>query len=119
MRLPEAPSSLSGAVTWTRRELLRRSGTGLGAVALSTMLAEQEVGAAGRNPLDPRTPHFAAPARQVVHLFMNGGPSQVDTFDPKPALADWHGRSLASANLRTERRTGGAMRSPYPFRPRH
>ena len=98
-------------VTWTRRELLRRSGTGLGALALSTMLAQEQTDGATRDALKPRAPHFSAPARQVVHLFMNGGPSQVDTFDPKPALAKWHGRSLESANLRTERRTGGAMRS--------
>ena len=78
---------LNAPITWTRRELLRRSGTGLGALALSTMLAEEESDGAVRDALEPRSPHFSAPARQVVHLFMNGGPSQVDTFDPKPALA--------------------------------
>lgn len=119
MNAPVNTRDLQNApVTWTRRELLRRSGTGLGALALSTMLAEEQAEGAARDALEPRAPHFSAPARQVVHLFMNGGPSQVDTFDPKPALAKWHGRSLESANLRTERRTGGAMRSPYVFRPR-
>src|SRR5579885_1751074 len=47
---------------------------------------------------------------------MNGGPSQVDTFDPKPLLDTYHGKPLPSANLRTERKTGAAMRSPFKFR---
>jgi hypothetical protein len=66
-------------------------------------------------PLAPRPPHFAARARHVVHLFMNGGPSQVDTFDPKPLLDRFHGRPLPRQNLRTERRTGAALRSPFAF----
>src|SRR5262249_19674211 len=53
---------------------------------------------------------------QVVHLFMNGGPSHVDTFDPKPLLDKYHGKPLPSQNLRTERKTGAAMRSPFAFR---
>jgi hypothetical protein len=68
------------------------------------------------HPLAPRKPHFAAKAQRVVHLFMNGGPSHVDTFDPKPLLGTYHGKSLPSPNLRTERKTGAAMRSPFQFR---
>src|SRR6202034_4657145 len=68
------------------------------------------------NPLAPRQPHFPAKARQVVHLFMNGGPSQVDTFDPKPMLAKYHGKTLPSPSLRTERKTGAALGSPFQFR---
>src|SRR5688572_11602625 len=70
----------------TRRELLSRCGTGLGALALGGMLAEGRAHAAGGNPLLPRTPHFTPRAKHVIHLFMNGGPSHVDTFDPKPLL---------------------------------
>src|SRR5262249_1921974 len=68
------------------------------------------------NPLAPKQPHFRPRARQVVHLFMNGGPSQVDPFDPKPALDKYHGKPLPNPNLRTERKTAGAMRSPFPFK---
>ncbi len=51
-----------------------------------------------------------------MHLFMNGGPSQVDTFDPKPMLNKLHGQPLPGNNLRTERRTGHAMGSPFSFK---
>jgi hypothetical protein len=68
------------------------------------------------DPLAPKAPHFPAKARHVVHLFMNGGPSQVDTFDPKPALDKLHGKPLPAQNLRTERKTGAAMRSPFKFK---
>ncbi|MBL8827180.1 MAG: DUF1501 domain-containing protein, partial [Planctomycetaceae bacterium] len=61
------------------------------------------------------TPHFPPRAKQVIHLFMNGGPSQVDTFDPKPALDKYHGKPLPTGNLRTERKTGNAFRSPFKF----
>ncbi|MBI5757416.1 MAG: DUF1501 domain-containing protein [Planctomycetales bacterium] len=67
-------------------------------------------------PLAPKRPQFAAKAKQVVHLFMNGGPSHVDTFDPKPMLDKFHGKPVPSGNLRTERLTGGLMRSPFKFK---
>ena len=66
-------------------------------------------------PLAPKSPQFPARAKQVVHLFMNGGPSQVDTFDPKPALEKYHGQPLPNPNLRTERKTSGALKSPFKF----
>jgi hypothetical protein len=72
-------------------------------------------GPAARGPLAPRPPHFSPQAKQVVHLFMNGGPSHVDTFDPKPKLAEVHGQPLPTQNLRTERKTGAAMKSPFKF----
>src|SRR5207244_3445526 len=77
--------------------------------------ATQERRGSAANPLAPRRPHFAPKARQVVHLFMNGGPSHVDTFDPKPQLDKYHARPLSRPNLRTERKTAGAMRSPFRF----
>src|SRR5205823_366978 len=67
-------------------------------------------------PLAPKKPHFPAKAHRVVHLFMNGGPSHVDTFDPKPLLDRFHGKPLTGPNLRTERKTAGALRSPFAFR---
>ena len=99
----------------TRREALARCGTGLGMLALAGVLAD-DAAASPIDPLAPKKPHFPAKAKHVVHLFMNGGPSQVDTFDPKPMLDKYHGKPLPTTNLRTERKTGAAMRSPYKFK---
>jgi hypothetical protein len=68
------------------------------------------------NPLAVRPPQFPARAKRVIHLFMNGGPSQVDTFDPKPALSKYAGKVLPAENLRTERKTGAGFGSPFTFR---
>ncbi|MEX2288369.1 MAG: DUF1501 domain-containing protein [Planctomycetaceae bacterium] len=109
-----------------RREMLERCGTGLGMLALAGILADEGLLASRANaegpdsasslPLVPKQPHFTPKAKQVVHLFMNGGPSHVDTFDRKPLLDKLHGQPLPTTNLRTERQTGAAMRSPYAFR---
>jgi hypothetical protein len=100
-----------------RRDLLARTGTGFGMLALAGLFADEANAAVPRdvNPLAPRPPHFPAKAKHVVHLFMNGGPSQVDTFDYKPQLAKQHGKPLPTHNLRTERKTGAAMKSPFKF----
>jgi hypothetical protein len=103
----------------SRRELLARCGTGMGLLALGGMLGEEMLGAraaeaAAVNPLAPKQPHFTPKAKRVIHLFMNGGPSQVDTFDPKPMLDKYHGQPLP-ASLKTERKTGAAYRSPFKF----
>jgi len=104
----------------TRRELLSRCGTGMGMLALGSMLGEELANArpvaasAAVNPLAPKVAHFTPKAKRVIHLFMNGGPSQVDTFDPKPMLDKYHGQPLP-ASLKTERKTGAAFRSPYKF----
>jgi hypothetical protein len=104
------------SVPLTRRELLRRSGIGFGMLGLAGVLASSSDASASEiAPLAPKKPQFPAKARQVVHLFMNGGPSQVDTFDPKPLLDKYHAKALPNPNLRTERKTSGAMRSPYKF----
>jgi len=103
--------------TLTRRELLSRCGMGMAALGLASLLADQAQAVdADRSisPLAPRAPHFPAKAKRVVHLFMNGGPSHVDTFDPKPALDKYHGKAIP-LELRTERKTGAAFRSPYKF----
>jgi hypothetical protein len=103
----------------SRREMLTRCGTGLGMIGLAAVLDQDARGddprGSSTDPLAPKAPHFPAKAKHVVHLFMNGGPSQVDTFDPKPLLTKHHGQPLPAGNLRTERKTGAAMRSPYQF----
>jgi len=108
----------------SRRDLLCRTGMGFGMLGLAGILAETDSlaseakpGSASvvTGPLAPRFPHFLPRAQRVVHLFMNGGPSQVDTFDPKPALAKYHGQALPNPNLRTERKTSGAFKSPFKF----
>ena len=105
----------------TRREMLCRSGMGIGALALAGVMGDA-LGAPPRpagsldSPLMPKQPHFPAKAKRVIHLFLNGGPSHVDTFDPKPALDKYHGQELPeSMHLITERRTGTVMRSPFKF----
>src|SRR5438445_9987915 len=104
----------------TRREMLCRSGMGFAALGLTNLLATEGLLSAtqpGANlsPLAPRQPHFPGKAKRVIHLFMNGGPSHVDTFDPKPALDRYAGQPLPRENLRTERRTGAAFPSPFKF----
>src|SRR5262245_66463054 len=74
-----------------RREMLQRAGAGFGSVALAALLADETRAAAPADPLAPRKPHFEARAKRVIFLFMPGGPSQVDTFDPKPELTKRHG----------------------------
>ncbi len=101
----------------SRRTLLNRCGMGLGSLALGTMLADLGEAAPGTSgPMPPKSPHFPAKAKHVVHIFANGGPSHVDTFDPKPELAKWVGTTLPSGNLKTERRTGEAFPSPFKFK---
>ncbi len=102
----------------SRREFLQRCGTGFGALSLAGMLANDDLLAAkmSTSPTAPKHPHFPAKAKAIIHIFLNGGPSQVDTFDPKPALKKHEGKSLPSLNLKTERKTGGAFPSPFTFK---
>jgi hypothetical protein len=106
---------------FTRRDFLHRCGMGLGALALGSVINEalglETTGSAPLNPLTPKAPHFPAKAKRVIHLFMNGGPSHVDTFDPKPELTKYHGKELPT-HLNTERKTGAAFGSPFPFQKR-
>jgi hypothetical protein len=102
----------------TRRQMLTRCGMGMGALALGGLLSRAGFASPDVNALNPlavKNPHFPGKAKRVIHLFMNGGPSQVDTFDPKPALVKYAGKQLPTPNLKTERRTGAAMPSPYKF----
>ena len=97
----------------TRRDLLHRSALGLGSLALSGVLGDDGLNAA-ENPLLSRSGHFPGKAKRVIHFFLNGGPSHVDTFDPKPSLSKYAGQALATT-LTTERKTGAAFPSPFPF----
>ncbi|MCW3097038.1 MAG: hypothetical protein JWL77_2656 [Chthonomonadaceae bacterium] len=112
----------------SRREFLTRAGTGFGSLALSFMLAQEamadtKAAAKGRyNPLAPKAPMFPTKAKSVIFLFMYGGPSQVDTFDPKPELEKYNGKSMSVAlqNVGEVKTFGGGgnaplMRSPYKF----
>src|SRR5258706_10028627 len=99
----------------TRRDFLCRCGMGMGAVALANLMGEvgllssaNAATMADLSPLAPKLPPFPAKAKRVIHLFMNGGPSHVDTFDPKPELTRMHGKALPTVNLQTERKTGAA-----------
>ena len=103
----------------SRRNLLTRMGTGLGMLGMVGLLSDEGrllAGPGESSPLAPRQPHFPAKAKHVVHIYLNGGPSQVDTFDPKPLLAKYDGKPLPSdSKLTTERHTGAAMGSPFKF----
>src|SRR5712671_288601 len=106
----------------TRREFLCRCGLGMGAVSLASLFggfeflnSSAQANEGFTNPLTPKQPHFPAKAKHVIHIFANGGPSHVDTFDPKPALARLAGKPLPMENLRTERKTGAAFPSPFKF----
>ena len=108
------------ACSLSRRDFLARSGLGFGALALGGLLRDAGLVSAAPvidpvHPLAPRPPHFAPKAKQVIHIFANGGPSHVDTFDPKPMLQKFAGKMLPRPNLGTERKTGAAY--PSPFRP--
>jgi Protein of unknown function (DUF1501) len=113
----------------TRRDMLLRSSNGFGALAAAVMLgptaprasAADSTGAlsdrGGGNPLAPRPPHFAAKARSVIFLFMDGGPSQVDTFDPKPRLDREHGQPIKVKTHPTQfNNVGNVLGCPWKFR---
>ncbi|MEO1616194.1 MAG: DUF1501 domain-containing protein [Planctomycetota bacterium] len=91
---------------FTRRQLLSSCGIGMGALAFSDLLTRDAI-ASGT--------HFPAKAKRVIHLFMNGGPSHVDTFDHKPELEKFDGKTAPTKNLKTERPTGNVLGSPFKF----
>ncbi len=78
----------------TRRSFFKTSAGGIGTMALADLLSAEGRTAQSSDPLMPRTPHFAPKAKNVIFMFMEGGPSQIDLFDPKPALQKWHGKPL-------------------------
>lgn len=107
----------------SRRSLLRRAAIGFGALGLEALLAEQS-GLLGAAPLDnpnaPKQPHFEPKAKNVIFLFMHGGPSHIDTFDPKPRLKADEGKPLPikrEVSFTPPDEVGGLMPSPFEFTP--
>ena len=108
---------ISLAPQFSRRYLLRRSTCGFGLMGLASLLSNQASGQTA-NPLAPRRPHFAPRAKRVIFLFMHGGPSHIDTFDPKPRLIADHGKPLPFKRPLTfaEGNIGNLLKSPWAFR---
>lgn len=92
----------------TRRDVLKAMGNGFGLLGLANV-------AQGASALAPKAPHFAPKAKRVIFLFLNGGMSQVDTFDPKPALDKWDGTPMPGPKVLTDRASGELMKSPFKF----
>ncbi|MEK7781327.1 MAG: DUF1501 domain-containing protein, partial [Verrucomicrobiota bacterium] len=97
----------------TRRQFLNRAGMGFGALGLAALFGEgiflNDARAAGESSAEsllPKSPHFPAKAKHVVHIFAQGAPSHIDTWDPKPSLAKYDGKSIPGSD-------GVAMASPF------
>src|SRR5262245_58385576 len=108
----------------SRRQLFSRLGAGAGALALAALLGDEARAAAAPNSaagpvydLLPKAPHFRPKARRVIYLFQNGGPSQVDLFDPKPELARREGEKPGEGfvNDVDAKKTGSWLGSPFRF----
>src|SRR3954469_15758119 len=99
---------------FSRREWISSLSGGLGFLGLAGMLSENPLRAAELPT--PKFPNFPAKAKHNIVLFMVGGPSQLDMFDPKPALLKHQGQRPSSVELRTERTTGGLLPSPFEFK---
>jgi hypothetical protein len=135
--LPGQPVSdrttFPSAAVLSRRAVISRIGGGFGALGLAQVLSEAGIylgsgpvlgaprsgkeEAVPRDPLAPRPSHFPARAKRVIFLFMNGGPSHVDTFDPKPALARYAGQDPPASVATGRRKRGKIMPSPFAARP--
>ena len=89
---------------------------GLAQLMVGSGLLKAETTTNSIGPLAAKRPQFNAKAKRVIHLFMNGGPSHLDTFDNKPSLVKYAGKLLPKENLRTERKTGAAFPSPFKFK---
>src|SRR5262245_7438842 len=102
-----------------RRHFLRQAGCGFGAVALAALLERREIGAseaAANEPIHQPLSHFKPRAKSVIFLYMDGGPSQVDTFDPKPRLSNQHGQPFAMTIEPTQfNNNGNTFGSPWKF----
>ncbi len=118
-----------------RRHFLQRAGGGFGLIGLAGLLQDEgllgspsrgaEVAGSSIDPMAPRPSHFPGKAKRVIWIFANGGPSQVDTWDYKPGLAKWDGKSMKEFDASFQSTTGffkdqvgGLMKSPFAFTPR-
>src|SRR5258707_13896306 len=104
----------------TRRQLLRNAGNGFGMLGLATLLAEKSEAAGA---MEMRATHFPAKAKHVIFLFLNGGPSHVDTFDPKPSLTKYNGQVMPGGDKTGDGKTGRdkgepkkLLASPFAFK---
>ena len=101
-----------------RRHFLSQCGMGFGLSALAPLLSSSLLQGKGVNPMAPKGPHFAPKAKRVIHLFMNGGPSHMDTFDPKPVLGKRHGEEydFKPAKGVSQKGKGKLKGSPFEFK---
>src|SRR6267142_3534068 len=101
----------------TRREALCKMGAGFGMLSFASLVGESLAQAAeGPAPWMIQDPRFKPRAKHVIFLFLNGGLSQVDSFDPKPMLAKYHGQPYPGDSIKTEQKTGNLMKSPFSFK---
>src|SRR4029450_9054722 len=110
-------SRISSALL-SRREALRLSACGFGQLALLGLMGEESRGANAAGPLAPKPPHFEPRAKRVIFLFMHGGPSSIDTFDPKPRLDRDNGKTLPIKRplAFADEDAGPLMKSPWTFK---
>jgi len=109
--IPDVPSRC------TRRAMLGQAAVGFGSLALASLVAGESAADNSTNPLAAAMPHFAPRAKRIIFLFMSGGPSQVDTFDPKPLLTRDDGKPLPFEKPRVQfNSTANLMKSPWGFR---
>src|SRR5580700_7543253 len=108
----------------TRRRFFEECAGGIGIMALAQLMEREGRGATTPevNPLAPRKPHFAPKAKNVIFMFMEGGPSQIDLFDPKPELQKWSGRPLPESmtkdlRLAFTKPNAAVLASPRTFKP--
>ena len=118
--IPGMPRQFLSKGLLSRRAALGQFGMGIGSLAYATLGASRAdtqpaLAPGAKGDLHPRAPQFPAKARSVIHIFLNGGPSHLDTFDPKPLLERYAGKSLPRPNLPTERQTGACFPSPFRF----
>ena len=115
------PRAIMHGLSYSRRALLQRAGGGLGWLACADLLCRGDStrAATSLHPLAPRPPHFKAKARSVIWIFMNGGPSPVDTWNYRPELAKRDGQTLDGFDNKTgffPNAVGGLMKSPFAFK---
>ena len=105
---------------FSRREALRRIGNGFGMMAFANMVQESVARAGGLASPDggvlSAALHHPAKVKRIIFLFMNGGCSTIDSFDPKPALEKYDGQPMPGGGIKTERKTGALMKSPFQFK---
>ncbi|MCC6512335.1 MAG: DUF1501 domain-containing protein [Pirellulaceae bacterium] len=126
-------TAAADTLPFLRRHLLARAGCGFGLIGLASLLKDNglascnasELGARSLQPLAPQPSHFNGTAKRVIWIFVNGGPSQVDTWDYKPQLEKWNGKSIREFAPDFSNTTGffkdavgNLMKSPFEFTPR-